>query len=107
MGHVEDQGEVQRVGADGQCFVQYSVTADAFEVDALVQQMPLEVFGTDGLASQDGLRVYQDVPVGGLRPGDAALVEPGQQGLVWQFVESLDVSGDGDPAVGQIEVVQG
>jgi hypothetical protein len=107
VGQVEDQGEVQRVGADGQRLVQYPVAADAFEVDAPVQQVPLEVFGTDRPGSQGGLRVDQYVPVGGLRPGDATLGEPGQQGLMRQFTESLGVSGDGDPMVGQVEVVQG
>ena len=51
VGQVEDQGEVQRVGADGQRFVQYPVAADAFEVDALVQQVPLEVFGTEAFST--------------------------------------------------------
>lgn len=107
MGQVEDQGEMERVGADGQCFVQYPVAADAFEVDALVQQVPLEVFRADGSGSQGGLRVDQNVPVRGLRPGGAALGKPGQQGLVGQVAESLGVPGDGDPAVGKVEVVQG
>jgi hypothetical protein len=34
---VEDPGEMQWVGAGGQCFVQCPVAADAFEVDALVR----------------------------------------------------------------------
>lgn len=101
MGQVEDQGEAQRVGADGQCFAQYPVAADAFEVDALVQQVPLEVFSTDRPGSQGRLRVDQYVPVGSLRPGDATLGEPGQQGLMRQFAKPLGVSGDGDPAVGR------
>ncbi|KAF5990974.1 hypothetical protein BOG92_002515 [Streptomyces sp. WAC00263] len=104
---MKTKAEMERVGADGQCFVQYPVAADAFEVDALVQQVPLEVFGADGSGSQGGLRVDQNVPVRGLRPGGAALGEPGQQGLVGQFAESLGVPGDGDPAVGRVEVVQG
>ncbi|KAB1143503.1 hypothetical protein F7R91_25460 [Streptomyces luteolifulvus] len=91
---------MQRIGAEGQSFVKYPVAADAFEVDALVQQVPLEVFGADGPGSQGCLRVDQYVPVGGLRPGDPALGEPGQQGLVGQFAEPLGVSGDGDPTVG-------
>jgi hypothetical protein len=66
VGQVEDQGEVQRVGPGGQCFVQDPVAADAFEVDAVVQQVPLEVFGTDRPGSQGCLRVDQDVPVGSL-----------------------------------------
>lgn len=52
VGQVEDQGEMERVGAGGQCLVQYPVAADAFEVDVLVQQVPLEVFGADGSGSQ-------------------------------------------------------
>jgi hypothetical protein len=102
VGQVEDQGEMQWVGADGQCLVKYPVAADAFEVNALVQQVPFKVFGADGPGSQGCLRVDQDVPVRGLWPGGPALVEPGQQGLVGQFAEPLAVSGDGDPAVGQV-----
>lgn len=56
---------------------------------------------------QSGLRIDQYVPVGSLRPGDATLGEPGQQGLVRKFAEPLGVSGDGDATVGQVEVVQG
>jgi hypothetical protein len=37
VGQVEDQGEMQRIGPDGQCLVKYPVAADVFEVYALVQ----------------------------------------------------------------------
>jgi hypothetical protein len=46
------------------------------------------------------------VPVGSVRPGGAALVEPGAERTVGQLVEPLSVAGDGDAPVGQVQVVQ-
>jgi hypothetical protein len=48
VGQVADQGEMQWVGAGGQCLVKYPVAADAFEVNVLVQQVPFRYSGLTG-----------------------------------------------------------
>jgi hypothetical protein len=103
---VEDQREVQRVWSDGERLMQDPVLADAVEVDAMEAQLEVEVALADGRDSKGGLLGDQDVPVGRVRPGGAALLEPGSQGTVGQLAEPLDVAGDVDAPVGQVEVVQ-
>jgi hypothetical protein len=46
----EDQGQVQRVGAGGQRFVEHPVAADALDADAVPVQVPGEVAPADGRA---------------------------------------------------------
>ncbi len=102
----ENQRQVQRVWSDGQRLVQNAVPANAVEVDAMAPQVEVEVALADGRDAKGGLLGDQDVPVGGVRPGGAALLEPGAQGPVGQLAEPLRVPGDGDAPVGQVEVVQ-
>src|SRR6266511_2645518 len=103
---VEDQGQVQRVRSGGQRLVQNAVAANAVEVDTVALQMKLEIALADGLDPEGGRLGDQYVPVGGVRPGVAALVEPGSEGTVGQLAEPLGVAGDGDAPVGQVQVVQ-
>ena len=76
---VEDQGQVQRVGANGQGFVQDAVAADAVDVDAEVVHLGLDVDVADGLGSEGGSARDEDVSVRAVRPGGASVVEPGPQ----------------------------
>jgi hypothetical protein len=48
VGKVEDQGEVEGVGADGEGFVKDGVAADAFEVDSLADELLLQIDGQTG-----------------------------------------------------------
>ncbi len=44
------------------------------------------------------------MPVGGVRPSSAAVVEPGPHRLVAEVAEPLEVARDGDAPVGQVKV---
>jgi hypothetical protein len=105
VGQAEDEGQVQRVGPGGQRFVEHPVAADALDADAVPLQIPGEVAPADRPGSQGRSLGYQDVPVGGARPGGAAVVEPGPQCPAGELAEPLTVPGDGDAAVGQVDVV--
>ena len=106
VGQVEDQGQVQGAGPGGQRFVEHPVTADAFDGDAVPPQLPVEVAAGNGFGAEGGFPGDQDVPVGGVGPGSAAVAKPGSEGLIGEFAESLGVPGDGDAPVGQVEVIQ-
>jgi hypothetical protein len=47
------------------------------------------------------------VPVGGVLPGGAPVVKPGQQGVAGELAEGLPVAGDADAPAGQVDVVEG
>jgi hypothetical protein len=80
---VEDQGKVERVGAGGQGFGQDAVAPDVLEGDAALVPAEVvgEVAGGDRSGAQGAFAREQDVPVGGVRPGGAPVVKPGQQGV--------------------------
>jgi hypothetical protein len=103
---VEDQGQVERVGAGGQGFLQDAVTPDVFEADA-ARLVPVEVVGRDRSGAQGADTRDQDVPVGGVRPGGTPVSEPGQQGVAGELAKALPVTGEGDAPAGQVDVVQG
>jgi hypothetical protein len=79
---VEDQGKVERVRAGGQGFGQDAVAPDVLEGDAALvpAEVVSEVAGGDRPGAQGAFARDQDVPAGGVRPGGAPVVEPGQQG---------------------------
>ena len=95
---VEDQGKVERVGAGGQGFLQDAVAADVLEGDAALVPAEVvgEVAGGDRTGAQGAFARDQDVPAGGVRPGGAPVVEPGQQGVAGELAEGLPVAGEGD-----------
>ena len=92
---VEDQGKVERVGAGGQGFLQDAVTPDAFDGDA-ARLVLVEVVGQDRPGAQGADAREQNVPVGGVRPGGAPVVELGQQGVAGEVAQALPVAGEGD-----------
>jgi hypothetical protein len=106
---VEDQGKVERVGAGGQGFVQDAVAPDVLEGDATLVPAEIvgEVAGGDRSGAQGAFACDQDVPVGGVGPGGAPVVEPGQQGVAGELAEGLGVACDGDAPAGQVDVVEG
>ena len=73
MVDVEDRGQVERVGAGGQGFVQDAVAPDVLEGDAarVLAEVVGEVAGGDRSGAQGAFAREQDVPVGGVRPGGA------------------------------------
>jgi hypothetical protein len=107
FGDAEHQGQVQRVGPARQCLVQDPVAADPVDANAVGLEVEVKVTPGDGHVSERGPRRDQGVPVGGVRPGGAAVVKPGPQRLVAEVAESLGVARDGDAPVGQVQVVQG
>ena len=109
MVDVEDQGKVERVGAGGQGFVQDAVAPDVFEGDAALVPAEVvgEVAGGDRSGAQGAFAREEDVPVGGVRPGGAPVVKPGQQGVAGELAEGLLVAGDADAPAGQVDVVEG
>jgi hypothetical protein len=99
---VEDQGKVERVGAGGQGFGQDAVAPDVLGGDAALVPAEVvgEVAGRDRPGAQGAFARDQDVPAGGVRPGGAPVVKPGQQGVAGELAEGLPVAGDADaPAV--------
>lgn len=64
MGQAEHQGQVQRVRAGGQRFVEHPVAANALDADAVPLQVPVEVAPGDGPGPEGGSLGDQDVPVG-------------------------------------------
>lgn len=75
--HVEDQRQVQGVGADGEGFVEDPVPAETVEVDAGAVQVPVEARLGNGGESKGCILGDQDVPVECVRPDGSALIEPG------------------------------
>lgn len=106
VGQVEHQRQVQWVRPDREGFVQDPVAADAFGLDAAVSQVPCEAALADRLDVQGGCLGDQDVPVWWKWPGGPAMVEPGPQRPISPVAESLWVSGQGEPLVGQVDVVE-
>src|SRR5262249_49208443 len=106
---VEDQGKVERVGAGGQGFVQDAVAPDVLEGGAalVLAEVVGEVAGGDRPGAQGAFARDQDVPVGGVRPGGAPVVKPGQQGVAGELAEGLGVAGDADAPAGQVDVFEG
>ena len=70
---------MQRVRPRGQRFVEHPVSADALDADAVPLQVPVELAPGDVPGPEGGFPGDQDVPVGGVRPGGAAVAEPGPQ----------------------------
>jgi hypothetical protein len=71
--------------------VEHPVAADALDADAVPLQIPGEVALTDGPGAEGGLPRDQDVPVWGVRPGGAAVAQPGPQCPVGELAESLGI----------------
>jgi hypothetical protein len=72
----------------GQRLVQHAVAADALDADAAGLQVERDVAPGDRTVPEGGLLRDQDVPAGGVRPGGAAVVEPGEQRLVAEVAGS-------------------
>jgi hypothetical protein len=91
VGDAEHQGQVQRVRPAGQCLVQDPVAADALDADAVGLEVEVDVAPADGRIPEGGPVRDQDVPVGRVRPGGAAVVQPCLQRLVAEVVEPLGI----------------
>jgi hypothetical protein len=50
--------------------------------------------------------VDEQVRVGGVRPAGAPVAEPVEQDLAGELVDRADSSGDDEPAVAQVDVVE-
>jgi hypothetical protein len=61
-----------------------------------VRLMLVEVVRRDRSGAQGADAREQHVPVGGVGPGDAPVVEPGQQGVAGEVAEGLPVVGQGN-----------
>lgn len=107
LGDAEHQGQVERIGAAGQCLVQHAVAADAFDAAAVGLQVEVDVAPADGPAAEDGLLREEDAPVRSVRPGGAAAGKSGPQRLGAEVAEPLAAAGDGDAPAGQVQVIQG
>src|SRR5215472_12989607 len=89
--------------------MQDAVAPDVLEGGAAL--VPAEVFdevaGGDRSGAQGAFARDQDVPVGGVRPGGAPVVKPGQQGVAGELAEGPGVAGDADAPAGQVDVFEG
>ena len=72
----EHKDQVQRVGPAGQCLVQDPVAADALDADAMGLEVEVDIAPADRMVPEGGPVRDQDVPVGSVRPGGAAVVQP-------------------------------
>jgi hypothetical protein len=85
---VEDQGKAERVAAGDQGFLQDAIAPDTFERNA-AQLVLIEEVSGDRFTAQRADARDQDVPVGGVRPGDAPVSEPAQQSVAGELAEAL------------------
>ena len=98
---------MQRVGADGEGFLELPVDAEPFQGGGLPAQRRLgEVAGADGLGAVGAVLVDQQVRVGGAGPAGGPVGEPLEQDLAGEVVERAGPAGDGDPPVAEVDVVE-
>ena len=85
--------------------MQDAVLTDSVDADAGHQPV-VQVGAVDRGPGFGGLLVHQDVPVRGVRPRSAAMLEPRRERLVGHLAQALLGSGEGDPPVGQVQVLE-
>lgn len=99
--------QVQRVGSVGEGFLELPVDAQPFQGRGLAAEFGLgEVDRADWPGAHRRLLVDEQVRVGGVRPAGVPVVEPVEQDLVGKLVDRADPSGDDEPAVAQVEVIE-
>jgi hypothetical protein len=99
--------QVQRVGPVGEGFLELPVDAEPFQGGGLAAEFGLgEVDRADWPGAHRRVLVDEQVRVGGVWPAGAPVAEPVEQDLVGEFVDRADPSGDGEPAVAHVDVVE-
>ena len=103
----EHGGQVQRVGADRERFLELPVDAEPFQGDGRpAQRRRGEVAGADGAGAVGAAVVDQQVGVGRGRSAGGAVGEPPEQDLAREVVERACPAADGDPPVAEVDVVE-
>src|SRR5690242_13256784 len=87
-------GEVQRVGAAGECFLELPVDAEPLEGGREAAACPGQPVLADGPGGHGGLLVDDQVRVGGAGPAAAAVLQPGQEQAGGQLVERVAAARD-------------
>ena len=100
----EDDGQVQRVGAVGEGFVELAVHAESFEGGRALAKWRGERVVADGSGVRRGLFVDDQVWVGGVGPAPAAVGQPVGEQAVGELVERSGQAGDGQTPVAQVDV---
>ena len=94
----------RRVGANRQRLVQDAVGPDSIHAETVACQPEANERLADRPCPERCVGAEDHVPVGGVRPGGAAVVEPGTQCSFCELAESLIVSSEVDPSVGQVDI---
>src|SRR5262249_51365059 len=102
----EDDGQVERVGAVGEGFVELAVYAEGFEGGRTPAKWRGERVVADGAGVRRGLFVDEQVWVGGVGPVLVAVGQPVGEQAVGELVERPGESGDGQALVAQVDVVE-
>src|SRR6266851_4304405 len=100
----EHGGEVQRVGAAGEGFVELPVDPEPLEGGGQPAAGSGQPVLADGPGGHGGLLVDDQVRVGGARPPVAAVLEPGQEQVAGQVIERAGPAGDGQLPVAEVDV---
>lgn len=104
----EDCRDVQRVSAAYRFdFVEDPVLSQEVEAGLLAAQDSSEPHPADRAVVMGGLLGDQQMGVGRARPPAGSVVEVALDGLVGEVVEGTGLALDGEPAVGQIGILQG
>src|SRR6266702_1054221 len=102
----EYDGEVQRVGAAGEGFLELPVGAQALEGGGEAAECAGHPVLADRPGGHGGLLVDDQVGVGGAGPAVAAVLEPGQEQVSGQVIERSGVAGEGERPVAGVGVIE-
>jgi hypothetical protein len=103
----EHGGQVQRVGAAGEGFLELPVDAEPFRRGGLPSQCRLgEVAGADRTGAVGAVLVDQQVRVGRGGPAGAPVGEPLEQDLAGELIERAGPAADDDPPVAQVDGIE-
>ena len=102
----EHGGEVQRVRAVDEGFLELSVDPQALEGGGEAAAGLGQPVLADGAGGHGGLLVEDQVRVGGAGPPVGAVLEPGEQEVAGQVVERTGPAGDDQSPVAENDVVE-
>src|SRR6266566_3068145 len=102
----EYDGEVQRVGAAGEGFLELPVGAQALEGGGEAAECAGHPVLADRPGGHGGLLVDDQVGVGGARPAAAAVLQPGQQQVPGEVIERAGPARNDQPLVAEVDVVE-
>ncbi|MFI2765031.1 hypothetical protein ACH5A3_40395 [Streptomyces echinatus] len=102
----EDLCEMEWVRALDHGLFELAVDAEFLQGRVLAAHRSADPVVAGAAGGVDGLVVDQQVEVRGVRPPAAPVLQPVQQQLQGEVVERADASGDGQPAVAEVDVVE-